>query len=394
MRLYRFKDVIGNKASVKILSKSLERNALPNFIILSGVPGTGKSTCAEITGLRLTCRNPKGPEPCLECDSCKSNLRALQSTGESNNLVKKNLGLTNSKKDIEQIINEIFILKGSVGNSVYILEEAHSLGKNEQTALLEEIDRVDANTYIIICTTKPFSLLPELRSRAISFSFNSLNSEDLNILFDRTCLKVGLGIPKPDIKQTIINYSKGVPRDLVNLLDFIKKNGASEDEIKAFLGEIPASLFINLFQNLKAGMASSAVLIDDLLRTININELTFRLKEFLLDVMFLLEADIKGKFTKQEKDAILDLFTKSKLNKLLSIFEKVDIKNITEVDLKYILIKCSRVLNDSKVANVITRNNKEASKQHYQTAKVAKEVEEFNNDDTTILKALTEFDFA
>lgn len=394
MRLYRFKDVIGNKASVKMLSKSLERNALPNFIILSGVPGTGKSTCAEITGLRLTCRNPKGPEPCLECDSCKSNIRALQSTGESNNLVKKNLGLTNSKKDIEQIINEIFILKGSVGNSVYILEEAHSLGKNEQTALLEEIDRVDANTYIIICTTKPFSLLPELRSRAISFSFNSLNSEDLNILFDRTCLKLGLGIPKQDIKQTIINYSKGVPRDLVNLLDFIKKNGASEDEIKAFLGEIPASLFINLFQNLKAGMASSAVLIDDLLRTININELTFRLKEFLLDVMFLLEADIKGKFTKQEKDAILDLFTKSKLNKLLSIFEKVDIKNITEVDLKYTLIKCSRVLNDSKVANVITRNNKEASKQHYQTAKVAKEVEEFNNDDTTILKALTEFDFA
>lgn len=394
MRLYRFKDVIGNKASVKMLSKSLERNALPNFIILSGVPGTGKSTCAEITGLRLTCRNPKGPEPCLECDSCKSNIRALQSTGESNNLVKKNLGLTNSKKDIEQIINEIFILKGSVGNSVYILEEAHSLGKNEQTALLEEIDRVDANTYIIICTTKPFSLLPELRSRAISFSFNSLNSEDLNILFDRTCLKLGLGIPKSDIKQTIINYSKGVPRDLVNLLDFIKKNGASEDEIKAFLGEIPASLFINLFQNLKAGMASSVVLIDDLLRTININELTFRLKEFLLDVMFLLEADIKGKFTKQEKDAILDLFTKSKLNKLLSIFEKVDIKNITEVDLKYILIKCSRVLNDSKVANVITRNNKEASKQHYQTAKVAKEVEEFNNDDTTILKALTEFDFA
>ena len=140
-------------------------------------------------------------------------------------------------------------------------------------------------------------------------------------------------------------------------------------------------------------MTSSAVLIDDLLRTININELTFRLKEFLLDVMFLVEADIKGKFTKQEKDAILLLFTKSKLNKLLSIFEKVDVKNITEVDLKYILIKCSRVLNDSKVANVITRNNKEASKQHYQTAKVAKEVEEFNNDGTTVLKALTEFDF-
>ncbi|WP_304427920.1 AAA family ATPase [uncultured Clostridium sp.] len=392
MRLYRFKDVIGNKSSINMLQKSLERNALPNFIIMAGSPGTGKSTCAEIAGLRLTCINPQGSEPCLQCESCLTNLRALQSTGISNNLVKKNLGRENTKKDIEAIINEIFILKGSVGNSVYILEEAHILGKNEQTALLEEIDRLDQNTYMIMCTTKPFNLLPELRSRAITFNFNSLNSEELNILFDRTCAKLSIEIPRQDVKQIIMNYSKFVPRNLVNLLSFIQKNGASEDDIKSFLGDIPAELFINLFGALKLGLSYSAPLIDDILRTTNINEFTYNMKEFFIDIMFLLEGDIKGKFSREEIATIKVLFPKRILSKLLPLFEKIDTRQITETDLKYLLIKCSKIMNDTSVASVLTNNNKSASKQQYLAEQNAKEVEEIKQEEKSVLTQLTSFD--
>ena len=392
MRLYRFKDVIGNKSSINMLQKSLERNALPNFIIMAGSPGTGKSTCAEIAGLRLTCINPQGSEPCLQCESCLTNLRALQSTGISNNLVKKNLGRENTKKDIEAIINEIFILKGSVGNSVYILEEAHILGKNEQTALLEEIDRLDQNTYMIMCTTKPFNLLSELRSRAITFNFNSLNSEELNILFDRTCAKLSIEIPRQDVKQIIMNYSKFVPRNLVNLLSFIQKNGASEDDIKSFLGDIPAELFINLFGALKLGLSYSAPLIDDILRTTNINEFTYNMKEFFIDIMFLLEGDIKGKFSREEIATIKVLFPKRILSKLLPLFEKIDTRQITETDLKYLLIKCSKIMNDTSVASVLTNNNKSASKQQYLAEQNAKEVEEIKQEEKSVLTQLTSFD--
>ena len=392
MRLYRFKDVIGNKSSINMLQKSLERNALPHFIIMSGSPGTGKSTCAEISGLRLTCLNPQGSEPCLKCESCLTNLRALQSTGISNNLVKKNLGRENTKKDIEAIINEIFILKGSVGNSVYILEESHILGKNEQTALLEEIDRLDQNTYMIMCTTKPFNLLPELRSRAITFNFNSLNAEELNILFDRTCMKLNIAIPRNDVKQVLMNYSKFIPRNLVNLLDFIQKNGASEDDIKAFLGDIPAELFINLFEALKLGLSFASPLIDDILRTTNINEFTYNLKEFFVDVVFLSEGDIKGKFSRSEINLIKSLFPKKTLAKLLPLFEKIDSKQITETDLKYLLIKCSKIMNDKNLASVLTNNNKSASKQQYSAEQNAKEIEEIKQEGKSVLKQLTEFD--
>lgn len=392
MRLYRFKDLIGNRSSIKMLEKSLERNTLPNFIILNGSPGTGKSTSAEITGLRLTCINPDDSEPCLKCESCRSNLKALKTTGESYNLVKKNLGLTNTKKDIEQIIKEIFVLKGSVGNSVYILEEAHSLGKNEQTALLEEIDRLDANTYIIICTTKPYALLPELRSRAISFNFSSLNSEDLNILFDRTCKRLGMPIPDSATKQMLINYSKGVPRDLVNIIDFVRNNAATVDEIKEFLGEIPYTLFIDLFKSMSEDLSYVVPLLENMLNTINVSDLTYRLKEFLIDSMFYLEGGINGRLSIFERKEIKTLFSIDTLTKILNVFGKLDTKTITDIDFKYTIIKVYKLIHKSNIGAIYTNNNKDASKQTYRSSKVANEVQEFEEAETGVLKELTAFD--
>lgn len=393
MRLYRFKDLIGNRASIKMLSKALSNNALPNFIIISGAPGTGKSTSAEITGLRLTCMNPIGEEPCLQCESCRSNLKALKTSGESMNLVKKNLGLNNSKRDVEQIIKEIFILKGSLGNSVYILEEAHALDKNGQTALLEEIDRIDKDTYMIICTTKPYALLPELRSRAITFTFSSLNTEDLNILFDMTCARLKIKSPDKVTKQMLINYSKGVPRDLVNIIEFVSKNSASDADIKEFLGEIPTSLFIDLFSSMKLGLPYLIPFLEDIMRTINVNDLLYRIKEFLLDVLFLVEGNIGDKFTAKEKKEIKAIFTSSNIGKISSIFNKLDSKNINDVDFKYAVIKAYKVFNKSNVGAILTNNSKDASKQVYVAQKAADEVKEFNENEGNVLTELNAFDF-
>ena len=58
MRIYNFDRVIGNTGTVNVIKTSLRDGVFNNFTIFSGLPGTGKSTCAEISALALTCEHP------------------------------------------------------------------------------------------------------------------------------------------------------------------------------------------------------------------------------------------------------------------------------------------------------------------------------------------------
>ena len=221
MRLYKFNEVVGNTATVTVIQQSLRNGSFPHIALFSGVSGTGKSTCAEICGLYLTCLSPVDDEPCGKCPQCLANQKALQTTGRSTNLIKINAGKLDTKGDIRDLIKEIFVLTVSDKNCVYVIEEAHSLTHAQQTALLEEIDKVASNVYIIFCTTKVTSLLDELRNRAISFNFNRLKASEMRLVLENVCRKRGLALTDSVVKDTIVNHARGVPRSLVEILDFI-----------------------------------------------------------------------------------------------------------------------------------------------------------------------------
>ena len=125
-------------ASVAVIQQSLINGTFPHISLFSGISGTGKSTCAEIAGLYLTCDSPVDGEPCCTCLTCKNNIKALQTTGRSNRLVKFNAGTLSSRSDIQELIREIFVLQSSTDNLVYVIEEVHTLTDVQQTALLEE----------------------------------------------------------------------------------------------------------------------------------------------------------------------------------------------------------------------------------------------------------------
>ena len=215
MRLYDYDDVVGNTATLAIMRQSLHNGMFPHISVYGGVYGTGKSTCAEITAMALTCENEKSDNPCGVCPTCKANIQAFQTTGESSWVHKVNVGQKNSKADVDDMIRDIFVLQSGNRNSVYIIEEAHSLNDAQQTALLEELDKIASNVYVIFCTTKPTRLLKELRSRAIMFNFNRLNNAESTLLLNKCCEKSKVSLDG-SVKNLIIGYSKGVPRQITN----------------------------------------------------------------------------------------------------------------------------------------------------------------------------------
>ena len=375
MRIYKFDDVIGNSATMHMLRSSLKNNNFPKFAIMAGTHGTGKSTSAVISALTLTCPNPVNGQACLKCKTCLENIKAMETSGRSKNIVKLNLGKLNSKTDVSDIIKEIFVLESPIGNNVYILEEVHCWDPKAQTALLEEIDRIGGNTYIILNTTKKTALIKELRSRAITFNFNELGSNEASLLFDRACLKMGIRSDTSKVKSMILNYARGIPRDIVNLIDFIFKTSPSPKEVAEFLGVINADDFISLFQSMSEGLGVAIVDIENLIHSHAIDMLTEHLKGFIIDVLFTVEGCKTTNFTPKQRKSLLQLITPSIAYKVCRLIENIDSSTISENDFRLLMIRMTQVLQKKNISDIYKDNAQNASAQQVVSNELNKERE-------------------
>lgn len=378
MRLYQYKDVIGNGVSVSLLKRAVMNGSLPNFIIMHGSMGTGKSTCAEITSLSMTCKNPKDGEPCLECDNCKRSIRALQTTGVSLNIVKKNMAVIDSKKDMNDLIKEIFVLKGTFGNSVYLFEELHELDKSKQTTLLEEIDRLDPNTYVIATTTRLNRLLPELRSRALSFSFTQLNKPELKLLFDRTAKKLGMGKVSPVVEAVIMRHARGIPRDLVKIMDFVVKNRPTEAEIVKFLNYVGVEEFLDVLQSMRGSMFDLSRSLNNLMSSHSLDVVVYQMKEFLATSLFLVEGEVNEEFTPEQVKAVKEIITPEMSAKVASLASKLDAYSFTEADLRLSMIALRQLVQGKKTAHILAESKREAAVQQERAASAHREEKELD----------------
>lgn len=345
-RVYRFEDVIGNFSTVSVIKSSVRNGSFPNFTIMSGDSGTGKSTCAEIVSLALNCENPIDSSPCLRCNSCRVNLASLQGKGNSTRVKKVNLSDSEVKKEMSNIINQIFKLDVGSGKSVFILEEAHSLLAHEQTALLEEIDKLNDNVYVILCTTRPKSLLEELRNRSITFRFSKLKSSECKVLLEKILSKSHIDLPN-NVKDEILKYSKGVPRRIVKLVDFITKNNCDYNTIIDFLGLINPKVFHMLLKSTNDVLSYSNYL-NELITDYSIDDLVYNLKKYLSDLHFLASgvSTFYSNTTKQDKDLAFEI-GKTTLYKIQNLVYTSTINE--DCDFVFCMLKVRSLIEQSKI---------------------------------------------
>lgn len=355
MRVYQFKDLFGNFGTLSMLKSSVLNDSVPNFILMSGTSGTGKSSSAEILSLALTCENRHNEEPCLKCPTCKMNLQALMGTGISSRVKKINLGQKNEKSDVDNMISEIFRLERTSGKVVFILEEVHSLDASKQTALLEEIDRLDENVYVILCTTKSKALLDELVNRAITFRFSNLKSSDSRLLLEKVCQDYDVKFDE-NKKNLILNKGRGTPRVIVELVKFLKKNNCSYDMLIEFLGEINPKLFNMLFKSTK-DLKNYYTNLMDLVNDYPIDDLIYSMKVHLQDLQFLSKgvSTYHSNTTQEDKKFALELGSQT-LFKMLTILHDLPYR-CQEPDFIFAMLKIGSLINTSQKAQSIPNDN-------------------------------------
>lgn len=377
MRIYTFDRLIGNQHCISILKTCITQGTLPHFTIFHGIGGTGKSTCAEITALAMTCQHTMNGSPCLECTSCKSNLDAIKSGTKSSTVAKINLGRENTKTDVDRMIKEIFTLQSSERNCVYILEEAHALSTALQTSLLEEIDRLDSKTYIILCTTKLNDLIPELRSRAVLFQFKRLTDKESRLLLDKYLQDNRISMEE-EAKLAILNYTKGIPREIVTSTEFLSRNTKTLEELLDHIQQINDTVYFELFQVLATGTIYDLnCYLKEEVDKYDIRNFINGLKEFYINMFFQIEGNVD---TLAQTSNVMEFTSVSEILKKVDRFSLGNLinklpSNAKRVDLSFFLINLYQYFHNKKTSDIVREKKQSVITQKSIAAVSANEVE-------------------
>lgn len=377
MRIYTFDQLIGNQHCISILKTCITQGTLPHFTIFHGIGGTGKSTCAEITALAMTCQHTMNGSPCLECTSCKSNLDAIKGGTKSSTVAKINLGRENTKTDVDRMIKEIFTLQSSERNCVYILEEAHALSTALQTSLLEEIDRLDSKTYIILCTTKLNDLIPELRSRAVLFQFKRLTDKESRLLLDKYLQDNRISMEE-EAKLAILNYTKGIPREIVTSTEFLSRNTKTLEELLDHIQQINDTVYFELFQVLATGTIYDLnCYLKEEVDKYDIRNFINGLKEFYINMFFQIEGNVD---TLAQTSNVMEFTSVSEILKKVDRFSLGNLinklpSNAKRVDLSFFLINLYQYFHNKKTSDIVREKKQSVITQKSIAAVSANEVE-------------------
>jgi len=377
VRIYTFDQLIGNQHCISILKTCITQGTLPHFTIFHGIGGTGKSTCAEITALAMTCQHTMNGSPCLECTSCKSNLDAIKSGTKSSTVAKINLGRENTKTDVDRMIKEIFTLQSSERNCVYILEEAHALSTALQTSLLEEIDRLDSKTYIILCTTKLNNLIPELRSRAVLFQFKRLTDKESRLLLDKYLQDNRISMEE-EAKLAILNYTKGIPREIVTSTEFLSRNTKTLEELLDHIQQINDTVYFELFQVLATGTIYDLnCYLKEEVDKYDIRNFINGLKEFYINMFFQIEGNVD---TLAQTSNVMEFTSVSEILKKVDRFSLGNLinklpSNAKRVDLSFFLINLYQYFHNKKTSDIVREKKQSVITQKSIAAVSANEVE-------------------
>ena len=377
MRIYTFDQLIGNQHCISILKTCITQGTLPHFTIFHGIGGTGKSTCAEITALAMTCQHTMNGSPCLECTSCKSNLDAIKSGTKSSTVAKINLGRENTKTDVDRMIKEIFTLQSSERNCVYILEEAHALSTALQTSLLEAIDRLDSKTYIILCTTKLNDLIPELRSRAVLFQFKRLTDKESRLLLDKYLQDNRISMEE-EAKLAILNYTKGIPREIVTSTEFLSRNTKTLEELLDHIQQINDTVYFELFQVLATGTIYDLnCYLKEEVDKYDIRNFINGLKEFYINMFFQIEGNVD---TLAQTSNVMEFTSVSEILKKVDRFSLGNLinklpSNAKRVDLSFFLINLYQYFHNKKTSDIVREKKQSVITQKSIAAVSANEVE-------------------
>lgn len=201
-----FEDVIGNEASIAALEKALTKKNHSHVYLLSGPPGTGKTTIARIAANKL--------------GATEMDLREINSANAR--------GIETAREIIQSIR---YNPQGEA--IVFILDEFHKWTNDAQNAILKPLEDTPESVYFFLCTTDPSKLIKAVKSRCTEIKTTVLPEEKIVNILRRVNKLEELGISKTTL-LSISKKAEGSPRNALVMLEQIS-NADSDEAIEKIL---------------------------------------------------------------------------------------------------------------------------------------------------------------
>ncbi|MBQ2639192.1 MAG: AAA family ATPase [Bacilli bacterium] len=218
-----FREVSGQnlpKTVLKAICKSPATS--PRTIILEGEYGTGKTTCARIFAKALNCKYKlKDGDACGKCEDCQSDISNSIYYEEYDSSIIGNI------TDIKEL-KETFYFNESLGYKVIVLDEAHLITPQAQSALLKLFEESPAGIFFVLCTTNSSKILNTIRSRALTLKFDLLSQKEIEDNLEniaKNYLQIDID---NDIIKLVAERSKGHLRNAHMLLEQYQMLGREE----------------------------------------------------------------------------------------------------------------------------------------------------------------------
>ena len=191
-----FRDVLGHRKLVALLSRSIERDTIPPSLIFAGPAGVGKRLVALASAQALNCLDPRRQksrtsdaieyDACGVCPACTRIERGLHP-----DVVVVEPGDTGSIKvdPIRDIIDRAGYRPFEGRRRVVIIDEADALVPQAQNALLKTLEEPPSSSVFILVSARADSLLPTVQSRCPRLRFHQLGPEDVAAALIRRGMK-------------------------------------------------------------------------------------------------------------------------------------------------------------------------------------------------------------
>jgi len=176
-----FRDTIGHRRIVGLLSRSIDAGTLPPSLLFAGPEGIGKRRTAVAAAQALNCTAPVkgsgiGVDACGVCAACGRIARnvhpdvLLVQPGDSGSI---------KIEQVRELIERAAYRPFEGRRRVVIVDDADALVVAAQHALLKSLEEPPPSTVFFLVTARPDVLLPTVLSRCPRLRFRPLSAEDV-----------------------------------------------------------------------------------------------------------------------------------------------------------------------------------------------------------------------
>lgn len=248
-KLKELDQVIGQQNIVKWFESCIKRDKMPQVIMLQGPAGIGKTSIAKIVACEVAYMN--SPEKLSDAKSL-----VIDESKSTDCVRLYNMSNLKSQEAVTEVKSDLTIGFSSTGRKVIIMDEAHGMSDEAQDSLLTTFESLQAQVYIIICSTELESFRDAFLSRCVLRRLKNLSQTEMKAFLKRRIeennLKFELSLPM--VYTLISSYTGREPRRAINLLDsFEEGSTVTVAELETFFNVYEGKQLMTLIGYLYSG---------------------------------------------------------------------------------------------------------------------------------------------